>query len=169
MCQDGGQCPICGHEGLQKKTIIETFEYKGKKFDFPNYVIYECSQCGEAIVDKKSMKESGRAIRDFYRKVDGLLTAEEITKIRKFKLCLTQDGASKLLGGGAKGFARYENSEVIQSEAMDNLLRILDVYPHLINVIKDKNRTQQGVVLKIPSTFGTGPQGKMIGRVVNYD
>jgi len=169
MYQDGGQCPVCGQEGLQKKSITETFEYKGKKFEFPNYVIYECSKCEEAIVDKQSIKDSGRAIRNFYRKVDGLLTAEEIIRIRKFKLCLTQDGASKLLGGGAKSFARYENSEVIQSEAMDNLLRILNVYPHIINVIKDKNKPRNEVVLNIPTSYGSGSPGKMVAKVSNYD
>jgi len=71
-----GKCPICGADGLSKKAITETFEYKGNKLSYPNYIIYECPKCGEAIVDKRTLKESGRAIRDFYRKVDGLLAAQ---------------------------------------------------------------------------------------------
>jgi HTH-type transcriptional regulator/antitoxin MqsA len=148
------QCPICGYGNLQKKVITETFEYKGKSFDYPNYVIYQCPSCDEAIVDKQSMKESGRAIRDFYRKVDGLLTAKEIRRIRESKLCLTQDDASMLLGGGKKSFARYENSEVIQSTALDNLLRILDDDPSRLAVILSKNKTQEeSIVIPLPVKY----------------
>lgn len=147
------ECPLCGHDGLRRSVVTETFEYKGKTFDYPNYVIYKCPSCKEAVVDKKSLKESGRAIRDFYRKVDGLLTSEEIYRIRKYRLCLTQDQASELLGGGAKSFARYENSEVIQSVALDNLLRILDKNPRLINIIIEKNKEPQGIVIPFSAEF----------------
>lgn len=158
------QCPFCGNNDMKRKVITETFEYKGKKFDYPNYVIHGCPKCEEEIVDKKTLKESGRAIRDFYRRVDGLLVAEEIHRIRKFKLCITQDEASELLGGGGKSFARYENSEIIQSIPMDNLLRILDEYPHLIKVIKDKNKPQHEIVTMIPCKFNAGSQFKMVAN-----
>ena len=84
------QCPICGGSKLERKEVTETFEYKGQSFEYPNYVVYACGSCGEEIVDSKCLKESGRKIRDFYRKVDGLLTSYEIKRIRKFKLGLTQ-------------------------------------------------------------------------------
>jgi HTH-type transcriptional regulator/antitoxin MqsA len=164
MYKEGGQCPICGHVGLKKEIITETFEYKGKKLDYPNYIIYKCAKCKEAVVDKKTLKESGRAIRDFYRRVDGLLVAEEIHRIRKFKLCITQDEASELLGGGGKSFARYENSEIIQSVPMDNLLRILDEHPHLIKIIKDKNKPRHEIVTMIPCKFNAGSQFKMVAN-----
>lgn len=143
MNTEVSQCPICGHADVRKKVGIETFEYKGKKFDCPNYITYECQSCGEEIVDKKTLKESGRTIRDFYRQVDGLLTSQEIRRIRETKLCLTQDHASELLGGGAKSFARYENSEVIQSKAMDKLLRILDTDPSILTVLTDNVEKQK--------------------------
>jgi HTH-type transcriptional regulator/antitoxin MqsA len=136
-------CPFCGCIGLKKKIVTETFEYKGKSFDYPNYIIYECPACKEEFVDKQSMKDSGRAIRDFYRQVDGLLISTDIRRIRETKLCLTQDKASELLGGGAKSFARYENSEVIQSKAMDKLLRILDNDPSILTVLTDNVEKQK--------------------------
>jgi len=162
MYKQGGQCDFCGREGLQRKVVTETFKYKGKTFDYPNYVIYECPACKEEVVDKKSMKESGRAIRDFYREVDGLLSAAEIRRIRTTRLCLTQDKASELLGGGAKSFARYENSEVIQSVALDNLLRILDAEPHLLKVIQNKSKPIRGIVFPIPVKFQDFPKAKLV-------
>jgi HTH-type transcriptional regulator/antitoxin MqsA len=164
MYKDGDQCPICGHNTLKKVIVTETFEYKGKKLDYPNYIIYKCQDCQEAVVDKASMKESGRAIRDFYRQVDGLLISSEIKRIRKFKLCLTQDQASELLGGGAKSFARYENNEVIQSAALDNLLRVLDKAPYLLNVIKKEHGAPRvPIVVSINSTYETN-QYKMVAN-----
>jgi HTH-type transcriptional regulator/antitoxin MqsA len=133
------QCPICSGSKLERKEVTETFEYKGQSFECPDYVVYACESCGEEIVDSKCLKESGRKIRDFYRKVDGLLTSDEIKRIRKFKLGLTQDDASKLIGGGPKSFCKYENCEVIQSEAVDNLLRVLDLYPYTLEVMKSKH------------------------------
>ena len=140
--KDMNQCPICGGSKLERKEVTETFEYKSQSLEYPNYVVYGCEACGEEIVDSKCLKESGRKIRDFYRKVDGLLTSYEIKRIRKFKLGLTQDEASKLIGGGPKSFCKYENCEVIQSEAVDNLLRVLDVYPHTLEVMKNKHNHQ---------------------------
>jgi len=168
MYKEGARCPICDGGILSKKVVTETFEYKGKSFQYPNYTIYECPSCGEAIVDKKTLRESGRTIRDFYRRVDGLLVASEIRRIRKFKLCLTQDKASELLGGGAKSFARYENSEIIQSVALDNLLRILDTNPSLLDVIENKNKPQhKAIVFSVPTKYNiTASQGQM---VANYE
>jgi HTH-type transcriptional regulator/antitoxin MqsA len=166
MNSEDCQCPICGHDGLNKKVVTEKFEYKGETFDYPNYVIYQCPSCKEAVVDKKSMKESGRAIRDFYRQVDGLLTSKEIYRIRKFKLCLTQDKASEVLGGGAKSFARYENNEVIQSKPMDNLLRILDADPSKLGLIEEKEEVEKAsMVITFPLNYNPRKINEM---EVNY-
>lgn len=129
------KCPICGVGTLKKQVGNETFEYKGETITVPNYVTYKCGECGEAIVDKTTLKESGRILKDFQRKIDELLTGEEIKRIRK-KLNLTQEEMAEILGGGPKGFAKYESGQVCQSKGMDNLLRILDAYPSTLNVIQ---------------------------------
>ncbi len=64
----------------------------------------------------------------------GFLTDLDIKRIRK-KLGMTQKEMAEKLGVGEKNFARYENLSVRQSKAMDNLLRILDKYPHAIRVL----------------------------------
>ncbi|MDT8421563.1 MAG: type II toxin-antitoxin system MqsA family antitoxin [Desulfuromonadales bacterium] len=143
-----GICPICASEGLERKETRQIFEYKGKSIDIDKYIYYKCSVCEESIVDKDTLKRSGKVLKDFERKVDGLLTSKEIKKIRK-KLNLTQDQISSLLGGGLKAFSRYENCQVTQSKVMDNLLRVLDKYPTAINVIKPQNQR----TAKIKSIF----------------
>lgn len=131
------KCPICGADGLKKTVNTETFTYKGHKIEIPDYVTYECVQCQEAVVDKATLKTSGKLLKDFQRAADGLLTGPQIMKIRK-KLGLTQDQMAEIVGGGLKSVARYESGQVCQSRGMDNLLRILDKYPEMLEVIQKK-------------------------------
>lgn len=129
------KCPLCGVGTLKRHVGSETFHYKGEALTVPDYVVYTCGECGEALVDKATLRESGRILKDFQRNVDGLLTGDEIKRIRK-KLTLTQKEMAELLGGGPKSFAKYESGQVSQSKGMDNLLRILDAYPSTLRVIR---------------------------------
>jgi len=61
-------CPVCGTGTLKKEVVTETFEYKGISTAIPDYVTYRCDKCGEAIVDRTTLKESGRILKDFQRK-----------------------------------------------------------------------------------------------------
>lgn len=131
------KCPVCGIGVLKKKTGAEKFEYKGETLSIPNYITHACGECGEAIVDNVTLKESGKKLKDFQRKVDGLLTGEQIKAIR-LKLELTQEQMADIVGGGLKSLARYESGQVCQSKGMDNLLRILDAYPETMRIIKKK-------------------------------
>jgi HTH-type transcriptional regulator/antitoxin MqsA len=135
-------CPVCGEGILKKEVIEEKFEYKGRRIAIPDYVIYRCAACKETIVDRDTLRSSGKILKDFQRSVDGLLSGEEIRAIRK-RLGLTQEKMAKILGGGLKGFARYESGQICQSRAMDNLLRILDVYPDVIQVVSKKTPVGQ--------------------------
>ena len=139
MYRDGQKCPICGLCNLVKKAVDETFEYKGERLVIPDYVIYECSTCEDALVDEKSIKASQKDLKDFYRKVDGLLSSADIKRIRK-KLGYTQEKMAKELGVGLKNFARYENGQVVQGRAMDLLLRIFDMFPEVLTLLKGQQR-----------------------------
>ncbi|HNR12407.1 MAG TPA: YgiT-type zinc finger protein [Syntrophales bacterium] len=63
-------CPICGAGKLKKKVETESFEYKGQTKVIPNYITYACSECGEAIVDSTTLKESGKMLEDFKLKME---------------------------------------------------------------------------------------------------
>ena len=134
MYKQGDSCPLCGGGRLNEKVIEECFNYKGHSLTVSDYRVLECPACGEAIVDKESARRAEKLLRDFGRQVDGLLTAADIKRIRR-KLHLTQEQMATVLGGGLKGFARYENGQVVQSRAMDNLLRILDRFPESLAVL----------------------------------
>jgi YgiT-type zinc finger domain-containing protein len=63
-------CPICGAGKLKKKVGAESFEYKGQTKTISNYLTYTCSECGEAIVDSPTLKESGKTLKDFKLKMN---------------------------------------------------------------------------------------------------
>lgn len=130
-------CPICGENQLKGKLVEEIFKYKGATLKIDDYKVLECASCGEEVVPRSEMKRTTKTIKDFHRKVDGLLTSGEIKQTRK-KLALTQEEMGEILGGGLKAFARYENGQVTQSKVMDNLLRILAKYPFALDVINPK-------------------------------
>ena len=141
MYKQGDVCPLCGAGTICEKVVEEQFNYKGHVLSMPEYRILECPACGEAIVNKDSARRAEKMLKDFGRSVDGLLMAADIKRIRR-KLHLTQEQMATLLGGGLKGFARYENGQVVQSRAMDNLLRILDRFPESLGVLPGAPRPQ---------------------------
>ncbi len=61
---NGEACPICDKGILTKKVIDETFKYKESEITIPNYIIYKCATCEEAIVDNEALKASGKILKE---------------------------------------------------------------------------------------------------------
>ncbi|MDB5051393.1 MAG: transcriptional regulator with domain [Fibrobacteres bacterium] len=140
-------CPVCASNSILKKEIEQVFTYKGSELKIPHYVIFECTNCGETFPDEEQLKSLEPIIRDFHRREDGLLSPEDIRKIRK-GLGLTQEKIGEILGGGAKAFARYENGSVTQSKPMDNLIKVVWAIPSALEVLRDSGH---GNIVKISS------------------
>ena len=64
----------------------------------------------------------------FKKQVQGLLTGSQVRELRK-RWGLSQDEAAKVFGGGPVAFSKYEADDVMQSDAMDKLLRMADDIP----------------------------------------
>lgn len=142
MLKNGDICPICGEGKVSEQSIKGEFEYKGKKLSIPEYHVFVCEHCKEQIVAPKTLRATEKILTDFRRKIDGLLTSDEIKAIRK-KLGKTQMEMATWLGVGKKNFARYETGKVTQGKTMDKLLRILNEYPNIlykVNAIKKQPR-----------------------------
>lgn len=117
------KCPIC--DGILKredKTVV--YSYKNHTKEIMQSGDY-CTECQEGFLSPKDLKASQKAIADFKREVDHLLTTDEIKAIRK-KLKLTQAKASSLFGGGVRAFHKYETGENAQSKPLDILLKLID-------------------------------------------
>jgi HTH-type transcriptional regulator/antitoxin MqsA len=116
-------CALCGEGHVTPQVRQVETEYKGSKAFLP--VHYQlCDTCTSDYAGAAESKLNKREVMAFRKRVDGLLTGEEITALRK-QYKLTQGQAAKLFGGGPVAFSKYENDDVAQSEAMDTLLRLV--------------------------------------------
>jgi len=59
---------------------------------------------------------------------------------------LTQKDASSLFGGGANAFSKYERGDVIQSDAMDRLMRLVKQHPGLLGDLRGLTVSGVGAV-----------------------
>ena len=129
--KEGMVCPACEAGKLREKNEDMEFEYKNNKKIIPNRTLYKCETCNESFLNEKDERELEKLLADVRRISDNLLTSSEIKGIRR-KYNMTQVQFAKALRVGEKNFARYENGQATQSNAMDNLLRILNKYPYAI-------------------------------------
>ncbi|EMH4043672.1 type II toxin-antitoxin system MqsA family antitoxin [Providencia stuartii] len=114
-------CPICGDGILQQKVTTATREFNGKQGVIAIHYS-ECSECGCETASEKDMKLNARNMNKFKKQCLGLLTGKELLSIRN-DLGISQREAADVFGGGPNSFTKYEHDDVIQSVAMDRLIR----------------------------------------------
>lgn len=114
-------CGFCGKDELQSITETEHFQYRGNPLEVAGYTYSVCAACGEEIVTPDQMKLNQRLVADAKRRADGFLASAEIRQLRD-QLGLSQADAGKVFGGGPNAFYKYENGEVMQSQAVDRLM-----------------------------------------------
>lgn len=116
-------CPICNGK-VEYTTKPVSYNYKNHSTTI-NQSGHYCSQCSESFLSPKDLKATKKEITDFQRRIDHLLTTDELKKIRK-KFNLTQEDAAIIFGGGIRAFHKYETAEATQSKPLDILLRLID-------------------------------------------
>jgi len=123
MSKNNWTCEICGEGHL---TLCEEPTPTKHKGQLGNVLMrwVECDTCGSEFARAEEVLFNKRAVLRFRKQVEGLLTGEEIRAIRK-RYNLKQTNAAKLFGGGPVAFSKYEHDDVLHSEAMDGLLRLV--------------------------------------------
>lgn len=133
---EGCRCPVCetGTLSLVQKDL--DFDYKGNTIILTRDV-WECPVCHESFLQTRDEPEVERILTDRRRGVDGLLVSEEILRIRE-QLQLSRQELAQTLRISEQVLAAYETGEDAQSYALDDLLRLLRVYPDAINVLRQE-------------------------------
>ncbi|MBL4761314.1 MAG: type II toxin-antitoxin system MqsA family antitoxin [Gammaproteobacteria bacterium] len=130
MADIKNRCPICEEGVLAAHNGFEEQEYRGQTGNIP-FVYSECFACGSEQASTAQARANKRAMLAFKKEVDGLLTGQEIKALRK-RYDLTQAQAASIFGGGPVAFSKYESDDVMQSEPMDNLLRVASQIPYAV-------------------------------------
>lgn len=130
--KEKGYCISCDKD-VDYKIVNEKREanVRGVKFSY-DYKRAVCNECGEQVFPVSVGKLNQISMFDTYKKRVGLLTSEEIIRIRKNR-GLTQTQLANIIGCGLKTIARYENG-AIQDKIFDNFIRMIGddfVYEHV--------------------------------------
>lgn len=115
-------CKICKSENVNDLIEVESISYKDAAIQV-SIEYSECGNCGREFISKSQILRNEIALRAAKKNVDGLMAADKVAHAR-MALCLTQEQASKVFGGGRNAFSKYERGEVAQSAAMDKLIRV---------------------------------------------
>jgi HTH-type transcriptional regulator / antitoxin MqsA len=130
-------CPVCEEGQLHESRYEGDFKHGGKTIHVTDLECYRCDTCGADPVLEDQIRNNHRRIADAKRRLDGLMTGDEIKAIRE-SLGLSQSEAAEIFGGGANAFSKYERGDVLQSKAMDKLLRIAARYPFLNGLLHEE-------------------------------
>lgn len=126
------QCLACGEGTLHPHKEYNPVEVNGQTVSLPlQYSV--CDHCGAELTHAAQSQANKRAMVAAEKQTHGLLAGSSIRAFRK-QYKLSQQEAAQIFGGGKVGFSRYENDDIVQSQAMDSLLRLCMQQPH--NLIK---------------------------------
>ncbi|MCD4675713.1 MAG: helix-turn-helix domain-containing protein [Desulfobacula sp.] len=123
-------CPK-GHGAMEEKKIEKSVPFKGITVN----IIEEAFVCPVCKLSAGTVQSAGKiqqAIAEAYRQQTGLLTGEEIKRLRKEK-GMTQADLAGLMGVGIASIKRWETGS-IQTKSMDQALR-----RHLMEDIQKNN------------------------------
>ena len=148
-------CLICGGRASKVKER-KIAKYRDETVEVESE-FFQCEPCQEEFVTPEQMKQHVRTVKNEVRRKHGLLAPEKISQIRR-KLKLTQEELEELLGTGPKVVVRWESGKVIQSNGHDNMLRLLECHPGMV----DKLRQVQALKVKQQKEYARSHQGDAV-------
>lgn len=110
--------------------------------------LFRCRECGEEEYSLEQAVAAERRAGEIYREQNGFLQPDEIAALRR-RWGVTQAQLESALGVGRKTVARWEAGRVLQSRALDNLLRAIDQHPPVLGFLAQR----QGAELHPSSTW----------------
>jgi putative zinc finger/helix-turn-helix YgiT family protein len=149
-------CISCDSRNCEEKTYSAEVDgrlVKGLKH-------FVCDNCDAEFEDAAQTRFNLNAVQRALGEATQTVMPEQIREMRA-RAKLTQRTAAKIFGGGLNAFSKYETGEILQSEAMDNLLWLAINVPGVIcslaarNQIdlSDDSKAACGAVYNVYSTF----------------
>ena len=115
------KCIECGHVVEPEAPRTVEAELKGENVSV-ELNAPQCANCGEVVLLGKHVRAYHRAVSDAYRRKVGLLTTDEIDRLRR-NLDMTLPEFASYVSVGIATLKRWRRGE-IQTEALDRLVRL---------------------------------------------
>ena len=169
MDGNNSTCPICAKGHLTQKKESDDVKFGDERVIVDGLLFSICDACGSEVTSPEESRHNKRLILEKKKQLDGFLSGKEIRMIRK-ECGITQQEASKIFGGGEAAFSKYENGDLVQSTAMDRLLRVAYAIPEayrwlasFAGVISDGNTDiVKNIINTTFDTTDTKPTHKML-------
>ena len=99
--------------------------------------VQRCAVCGEEEYSYAQAMAAERRAGEIYREQNGFLQPDEVVAMRR-RWGVTQAELEGALGLGRKTVARWEAGRVLQTRALDNLLRAIDRFPEVLGFLAER-------------------------------
>jgi len=127
-------CVVCGSLDVSTFERERILAVGGREIRIPGDVATKCASCGEEFYTGAQAREADRKVVEVRRLREGLLSGENVRKIRQ-ALGMSQSSLEKALGIGAKTIVRWENGTSVQSRLMDSMLRLVAFNPDNLRLL----------------------------------
>jgi putative zinc finger/helix-turn-helix YgiT family protein len=133
-CLPADACPDCGAMMCERRGLLH-LPVNGEDVAAPDVPHLRCPRCREVVLRMDQARELRQRAFETYRRVYGLLAADEIRAIRE-RHGLTQAQLARLLRLGANTLSRWEAGRIVQTAAMDVLLRLVRDVPGSLDYLR---------------------------------
>jgi putative zinc finger/helix-turn-helix YgiT family protein len=130
-------CTNCGNATLSERIGSFVFSHGGKQAEITDHQTV-CETCGTVSYVGEQISRHELAVAAKIREMDGLLSAEELRRIR-LKYGFRQTDMEAMLSVGPKTWTRWERGKVPQSKAADTLIRVLADDPEVARRLMEQS------------------------------
>jgi len=123
----GENCSHCGKPDVSERVVPFLVTHGQKQAEIEDTQTF-CTSCGTVSYVGEQISRHELAVAACIRDMDGLLSAEDLRRIR-LKYALRQTDLEAMLSIGPKTWTRWERGKVPQSKAADTLIRVLAADP----------------------------------------
>lgn len=125
----------CG-DHLERTTRVREIPIHGTRVPVDEEY-FRCTECGEEEYSYDQATAAERRAAEVFRERNGFLQPDEIAALRR-RWGVTQTQLEDALGLGRKTVARWEAGRVLQTRALDNLLRVIDQFPSVLTFLAQR-------------------------------
>ena len=119
----GVPCANCGEAKVRERIVPFLVEHAGASVSISDRQTF-CDGCGTISYVGSQISEHELAHAAAIRAIDGLLSPQDLLKIR-LKYRLKQTDMEQMLATGPKTWTRWERGKVPHSRATDKLIRLI--------------------------------------------